>query len=337
VEYGRRRLAWAAGAAGITGLGLVAWARASGVSVRAKLVNDVALPLSGMKRKARDAAGMRRQIARHRLVEPARPSARLRRKFAVSEEVWSGAEVFTIRPRVAGTDRTILYLHGGAWVFDVLAAHWRIVEALVDRTGARLVLPRYPLAPECTWRDTYAFLDSILRQRFATQRDRLTLAGDSAGGCLALGIVQRLLKRGEALPAGLLMFSPALDLTFSDPRVHAIEPRDPMLAVAGCREAGRLWAADTPPADPLVSPLFGNLDQLPPVTIFTGTRDLLHPDALRLRERLAQAERQVAFFCYREMCHVFVGAPIPEARQALDEAGAFIRTCTPERSGIGRA
>ena len=313
-------------------LGLVIRARSSGVSLRAALINDVLLPLSGMKRKARDARALPRQIARHRWVEPARPSARLRRRLIVDAKVLDGAEVFTIQPRGASSGTTILYLHGGAWVFDVLAPHWWIVDALIARTGARVILPRYPLAPEWTWRETYAFLDRLLGGELATDRERLIVAGDSAGGCLSVGLSQRLHARGEKCPAGLLLFSPALDLTFADPQVRALAPHDPMLAVAGCRAAARLWAAETPLTDPRISPLFGKLDGLPPVTIFTGTRDLLHPDSLRLHQGLTRAGKAVALHCYRGMCHVFVGAPIPEAERALDEAGAFVRDCVAAAS-----
>jgi acetyl esterase/lipase len=333
VAKNAERAAWAAVATGIVSLGLFAWSRTSGVSVRARLINDVVLPLSGMKRRARDGHDLRRQIALHRRVEPARPSASLRRKFAIDTFMVDGVEVFEVRPRVGGSDATILYLHGGAWVFDVLAPHWWIVEALIDRVGARVVVPRYPLAPESTWRDTYAFLDRLLDSHLITERERLIIAGDSAGGCLSVGMAQRLRARGGALPAGLLLFSPALDLTFSDPRVLAIEPHDPMLAVPGCRAAGRLWAAGTPLDDPRVSPLYGPLDDLPPVAIFTGTRDLLHPDATRLHERLARARTSVALHSYKDLCHVFVAAPIPEATRALDQAGLFIRDClSPDRA-----
>lgn len=333
MSKGADRAAWAAAVTGIVSLGLMAWSRASGVSVRARLINDVVLPLSGMKRKARDGRDLRRQIARHRRVEPAWPSARLRRKLAIDTITVDGVQVFLVRPRDGESDATILYLHGGAWVFDVLAPHWWIVEALIDRTGARIVLPRYPLAPESTWHETYAFLDRLLDEHLTAERDRLIVAGDSAGGCLAVGMAQRLSARGAALPAGLLLFSPALDLTFSDPRVRAIEPRDPMLAVAGCRAAGRLWSGGTPLDDPRVSPLHGPIDGLPPVAIFTGTRDLLHPDATRCHERLVSAGKPAALHTYRDMCHVFVAAPIPEAARALDQAALFVRSClSPERA-----
>jgi monoterpene epsilon-lactone hydrolase len=331
VAKGAERAVRAAVATGIVSLGLMAWSRQFGVSIRARLINDVVLPLSGMKRRARHGGDLRRQIARHRRVEPAEPSARMRRKFAIDTITIDGVQVFLVRPRVGGSEATILYLHGGAWVFDVLAPHWWIVEALIDRTGAQIVLPRYPLAPEDTWRETYAFVDRLLDTHLTKARDRLIVAGDSAGGCLSVGIAQRLSARGAALPAGLLLFSPALDLTFSDPRVLAIEPRDPMLAVAGCRAAGRLWAAGTPLDDPRVSPLYGPLDGLPPVAIFTGTRDLLHPDATRLHERLTRAGKSVALHGYKDLCHVFVAAPIPEAARALDEAGLFIRRCLSPR------
>ena len=324
---GRSRAAWAATATGLAGLGLVAWSRAAGVSVRACLINDVLLPLSGMKRRARDGSDLPRQIARHRRVEPARPSARLRRTLAIDTLAVDGVPVFVVEPRGGGSDATILYLHGGAWVFDLLAPHWRIVEALIERTGARIVLPRYPLAPEATWRDTYAFLERLPETPLIARRDRLIVAGDSAGGCLAVGLAQRLRARGAVLPAGLLLFSPALDLTFSDPDVRARERRDPMLAIAGCRAAARLWAAGTPLDDPRISPLFGPLDGLPPAAVFTGTRDLLHADALRLQERLLRAGSPVRLHSYPGQCHVFVGAPTPEARRALDQAGAFIRAC----------
>ncbi|SHI41507.1 Acetyl esterase/lipase [Roseomonas rosea] len=256
---------------------------------------------------------------------PAQPGRARERRLLITRESFGGYGVFTVAPRQGATRHHILYLHGGAYVFDLLHVHWRVVDALVARTGATVTIPLYPLAPRYEARDTLGMVHPLftaLAARYGAEN--ITVAGDSAGGGMALALAQIIRDAGEALPAGLVMFSPWLDVATDHPRLLEIEHRDPMLASPAARLAGQWYARDLPPDDPRVSPLYGSLAGLPPMIVFTGTRDMLNADARRLRETAEEAGANLLFREYDGLFHVWICLPVPEARQALDEAAAFI-------------
>ena len=126
-------------------------------------------------------------------------------------------------------------------------------------------------------------------------------------------------------PKALILFSPALDLSGSGPDQPALERRDPALSLRMLAQIGPMWLKGLSPEDPRVSPLFADQDNLPPTILFTGDREILHSDALRLKAQ----NPSVIHRSYPEMMHVFPVSPLREARQALDEAAAFIRQHWP--------
>jgi len=293
-------------------------------SAKAWLVESL-LPLTGMKRAFRDEETLRRDVARRRKVEPALPPSRLRRRFRVEEGTVAGMRVFTVAPRTDRAGPVVLYLHGGAYVRDVMGPQWSFVERLAAQTGATIAAPRYPLAPEHSWRDAFARLMPLyerLSEHFGP--GRLTLLGDSASGGLALALAQRLRDRARPLPARLVLLAPWLDVTLSDSAQGELARRDPMLDIPGLRAAGRWWAGDLDPRDPIVSPLFGDLDDLPPIALFTGTDDLVHPDARRLRDKASASGADLAYHEYPGMFHVWPLADIPEGNEAIARMAAFI-------------
>lgn len=128
--------------------------------------------------------------------------------------------------------------------------------------------------------------------------------------------------RDEGLPQpkALVLFSPTLDLSGSGPDQTALERRDPALSLRLLKVIGPMWLHGLSPKDPRVSPLFASQENLPPIILFTGDREILHSDGLRLKQR----NPSVAHRGYPEMMHVFPVSPLREAQQALDEAAAFI-------------
>jgi triacylglycerol lipase len=112
--------------------------------------------------------------------------------------------------------------------------------------------------------------------------DNVILYGDSAGGAMALAVAQLLVGRNEPAPSHMVLISPWLDVTMSNPVIASID--DPVLRMASLRKAGRQWAGDLPPTDPLVSPVYGSLAGLPPTAVYCGSLDLLAADVLRLQE-----------------------------------------------------
>ncbi|MGY1738140.1 alpha/beta hydrolase fold domain-containing protein [Geodermatophilus sp. SYSU D00684] len=260
--------------------------------------------------------------ARQRMADPGAPARlpdALRRRHEVATRLVESREVHTVAPRGGGSGRVAVYLHGGAYVAGMAPQHWALVGRLAD-AGVRVVVPDYGLAPRCTYRDAYRLLDAVYRGL----GDDVVLAGDSAGGGLALGFAQTLLGTGLPQPRRLALIAPWLDLALTGPGVADAEARDPWLSSAGLAETGRAWAGGDDPADPRLSPVHGPLAGLPPVRVWIGTRDLLHPDVVRLRDRAAAAGAQVDVTVRPGAVHVYPLTPTPEGRAGTREVVAAV-------------
>jgi len=141
---------------------------------------------------------------------------------------------------------------------------------------------------------------------------------------MAAALAQQIRDAGEALPARLVLLSPWMDVTMTDPGQRAIEPDDPFLSIAPARMTGEWYAAGLALDDPRVSPIHGAMAGLPPMMVLTGTRDLLNADAHRLRDKAAAEGVALTFVEAPAMIHVWMLMPIPEARRALDRIAGFI-------------
>ena len=284
------------------------------------------LPLTGAKRDCSSEEAIREAVARERRRGPALPSLGMRRRLSVQEQMLHGSRVFTIAPREGLKSCHVLYLHGGSYVFEISAPHWRLIEKLIVRLACTVTVPLYPLAPEHTWRDVFASVtplyEALVEKAGAAN---LTIMGDSAGGGLALALAQEFQDRRLPSPARLVMISPGLDFTFSDPLQPELSKIDRMLDIPGPRAAGRWYAGDLPPTDRRISPLYGSLGGLPPMALFMGTHDLLLTDARRLKVKAEQEGASLAYFEYEGMIHVWPAAPVPEAELALDQMAEFIK------------
>ncbi|MGK7221610.1 alpha/beta hydrolase fold domain-containing protein [Kocuria flava] len=250
---------------------------------------------------------------------PARVPRDLRRTHAVERTEVAGRPVLRLTPR-AGADGThLVYLHGGAFVNPLLPAHWWIVRELVRGTGTIVTVPLYRLAPEGDADEGYDFLTAAwagLAEDPGARR--IVLAGDSAGGNLAIGLAMALRDAGRRGPDHVVAFSPALDLTASHPAVRELDPHDPMLAVDEVQPLCAAWAGDRALTDPVVSPLYGRVEDLPPVHVVQGGLDILTADALEFARRLAAAGNPGRLIYEPGAFHVYVGAWwTPEARRAL--------------------
>jgi triacylglycerol lipase len=113
--------------------------------------------------------------------------------------------------------------------------------------------------------------------------DEVSVYGDSAGGGMALAIAQLLVSRGTPTPSRMVLISPWLDVTMTNPAIASID--DPILRTASLRTAGQRWAGDLSPTDPLVSPLYGSLAGLPPTAVYCGNMDLLAADVVQLQDQ----------------------------------------------------
>ena len=146
---------------------------------------------------------------------------------------------------------------------------------MARNTGATVIVPIYPLVPQGTAGTVVpAMADLISSQIDQHGAENVSVYGDSAGGAIALAAVQELVRRGDPVPSHMVLISPALDLTFSNPAIQFVD--DPVLSglLPTLHKNAQLWAGDLDLTDPLVSPLFGSLAGLPPTAVYSGSLEI---------------------------------------------------------------
>jgi acetyl esterase/lipase len=228
----------------------------------------------------------------------------------------------------------VLYLHGGAYCVGSPATHRSITTRLAQLTGTSVFAADYRLAPEHPFPaaidDAVAAYRGMLATGFAP--GALAIAGDSAGGGLAVATALRLRDLGQPLPAALVLFSPWVDLGAPD---RGPEPAgEVMVSLPWVNECALAYLNGRNSSDPLASPVHGDLRGLPPTLVQVGQDEVLLQDSRRLRQALDAAGVQVSLQEYPRRWHVFQtnAGVLADADRALGSAAAFI--CSSMKSAI---
>ncbi|MGW3997774.1 alpha/beta hydrolase [Amycolatopsis sp. NPDC004772] len=292
------------------------------VSVQAK-VRMAVLRASGQKRFYDNVSALHHRLPRHQTPSMARPPRKVRRRVDLEQHDVHGFPCYTFRPRTGqACDLHVLHLHGGGYVEQVEKHHWRYAAGLVARLDCAVTLPVYPLVPH---HDHTATIPMVQAAYDGIDAERVVVSGDSAGGALALAIAQNLRAHGRPQPERLVLYSPWLDVLLEDPVSELLDETDPMLGIAGLREAGRMYAEGTDPRDPLVSPIHADPTGLAPITLFIGTRDVLLPDARRFADRARDAGIELDYREYPGMFHNWLMQAIPEGVEAMNHVERLLR------------
>jgi acetyl esterase/lipase len=229
----------------------------------------------------------------------------------------------------ADTSATLLYLHGGAYVLGSPASH-RVLAGAFCRLGFRVFLPDYRLAPEHPFPAALDDAEAVYRGLVGEGVDprSLVVAGESAGGGLALSLLVRLRDSGGPLPPAAALFSPWTDLAISGTSIETNNRSEGMFFNTNLRPMAELYLGGADPRTPLASPLYADLHGLPPLLVHVGERELLLDDAVRLVERAREAGVEVAFKRWPVVPHGWqlLQRVVPEAAQSVAEAAAFLHT-----------
>ena len=232
-----------------------------------------------------------------------------------------------VRPE-RGHDRrhVILYCHGGGYTSGNLGYARILAAKLAGVTGYEVLAFEYRLAPEHTYpaplEDAMKAWDHLMHLGYGA-RD-VVVAGDSAGGNLALVLTMLLREAGRLLPRRLVLLSPWTDMTASGKSYQEHRDDDPMLTMDYIRAVRGVYAPGQDLSSPRLSPLFGDLRRFPPVLIQAGTNEILLSDSVRLRDRLVQAGTPCRLEVWPDMWHVFQMFPIKKAAQAMEHIGRFL-------------
>lgn len=227
----------------------------------------------------------------------------------------------------------LLYLHGGGFVLGSLRSHRHLVAQLAAKSGQRALFVQYRLAPEhpfpAACEDALAVYRSLLAA--GHDPDLITLAGDSAGGCLALVLLQDIARAGLPMPRAAALISPITDLTGSSASLLENRWRDPILPLSWGRRAVAAYLAGQDAANPRLSPLFGDLSGLPPVFVQVCESEILRDDGQRLVAAITDAGGQAALRIWRDVPHVWhlMCGRVPEADAGVDEVAAFLSGADP--------
>ncbi|MFJ6779102.1 alpha/beta hydrolase fold domain-containing protein [Streptomyces yangpuensis] len=296
-------------------------------SLRSRALS-VAMAVVGRRRRSASAQAVRDRVAAAaRRPASHLPPRRLGRVADISRTFVGAWPVYDVSPLGVEPSAQVLYVHGGDYVGELERRHWELVRTLVTRARARVVVPAYVLAPRGTADRTVPVATDLLSGLIAGGGDGGTvLIGDSAGAGLALAAAQRLRDRDGEQPSRIVLLSPWLDVTMSHPDQAVIEAADPVLSRAGLLEAGRLYAGTLAVEDPLVSPLRGTFGGLAPLTVFSGTRDLLATDGRELVRRARAEGVEVEFHEAAGLPHGYPLLPVPEGRAARDRIVELVRS-----------
>lgn len=243
--------------------------------------------------------------------------------------VLGGRAALSVRSRrVEDRAARLLYLHGGGQVAGSPRTHVALMSWLARDARVEVIAPEFRLAPEhpcpAGLEDAEAAWNALIAQ--GTPPEKIVLAGDSAGGGLALALLSRLCASGTP-PAGLVAFSPWVDLTGASPSIKQNARRDAMLVAERVPEVASYYLGGKAASDPEASPIFAQFPGCPPVLLHCSESEILRDDSLRMADHLRGFGAEVTVQSWPDAPHVwhmFVGY-VPEARAALRAAGQVVR------------
>ena len=221
----------------------------------------------------------------------------------------------------------ILYVHGGGYISGGLGYSRILAAKMAVATGFTTFSFEYRLAPEHPYpaqlTDAMSVWDYLTAERY--RPDHILLAGDSAGGNMALCMVQKMKTESRELPGNILLFSPWTDMTGTAASYETNKETDPILTREYITDAAKAYIAGAgEPEEPRFSPLYGDFSDFPPVLIMAGKNEILLDDSIRLKERIESVGGKVRLDIEEKGWHVYQQMPIRIADRAMKRLSAYV-------------
>jgi acetyl esterase/lipase len=253
---------------------------------------------------------------------PTAPGARVHTTDGPARGIW-------VRPDEVRSENALLFVHGGGYGLGRAAAYVGLVSHLALHAAVPAFVLDYPLAPEAKLPEALDVAVDTL-SRLCGEHRAVVVAGDSAGGGLALAAITQGCRQGLDVAAAAV-FSPWTDLSLSGASIRDNAIGDPLLDPAYLRASAASYLGSADPADPRGSPLFGVTTGLPPLLIQVGSDEILLDDSRRYASAAAEAGGAVRLEIWQGMHHVFQMniSQLASARRALERAGQFLANHLP--------
>ena len=250
----------------------------------------------------------------------AKPTKSLLANTHFSSSFDFGFELNEITPK-SDFSKVIIYLHGGGFVNAIATQHWQIIEELSVKSNAKVLVPRYGLAPDHDVNDALEFISKVFESA-KTFGKPIVLVGDSAGGGLAVSATVHLDLKDQV--EKLVLISPWLDSDFSNPELPGVLEHDPWLIPESLRRIAAIWSGEDNHQDPKVAPVRADLAGLPKTLMFMGTWDVLLFDARWFYEKTRAAGVEIEYVELEKALHVYPILPTPEGKKAREQIVEFL-------------
>ena len=223
----------------------------------------------------------------------------------IETQEFQSRKVFIVYPKDTKTDLTIMYFHGGSYMAEATKEHWDFIQKLAIDTNSTVIMPDYPLAPKANYKDVFDFAVPFYKETIANiDTNQLILMGDSAGGGLALGLMEKISNEDIKIPNKIMLISPWLDTRLTNPDIDEVQKRDKQLNKETLKLAGIAYSLSDD--NYLVNPIDGDLSKLKNITIFTGKDDILNPDVYVLKNKALEQGIEIEVKDYDNANHIWV-------------------------------
>ena len=217
------------------------------------------------------------------------------------------------------SDKLLIFIHGGAFISGPAQHHWDSIEEIVKHTDQTVWMCDYPKAPENKIVEISENIDAVYEKALAIyQAEQITLIGDSVGATLIIALIQRLVLKNNELPRKIVLVSPVMDATLSNPKIDEVDKIDPMLSKAGVSSAKKMCVENNDFNNPMISPINGSFDNFPETILFLATNDITYPDQQLAVQKMIEANTTIEVIEGEKMPHIWPFLPIMrEAKTAL--------------------
>lgn len=252
--------------------------------------------------------------------DPAPITKAVKKSCNIKEESFRGRKLWTLSPKEGSSQTTIFYIHGGGYVFNMAAVQWNYLAKVVTETKTTIMVTNYPLAPQSNVEEAFTYLHDLYKTFLDRNKGKeILFLGDSAGAGLAISFAQYLNEVDLPQPKKIILSSPWLDVSMTNPDIKNVIPKDRVLEITSLQKAGKMWAGKLDTKDPKVSPIYGRFDNIAKISMFMGTAEIFVSDARKLVEKLQAKKVPIDYYEYPKMFHCWLLAPMPEGKVALKQ------------------
>ncbi len=222
--------------------------------------------------------------------------------------------------RNEAANRLLIFIHGGAFISGPAQHHWDTIKTIANQTNYTIWMCDYPKAPEAKISQMAANMDALYNAALETyEADQISVIGDSVGGTLVASLMQRLIKTNRKLPHKIILVSPVMDATLSNPEIERVDKIDPILSKKGILSAKKMCSENGDLKSTLMSPLNGCFEKFPPTILFLAENDIMYPDQRLAVKKFLEAKVDFEVIEGKNMPHIWPYLPVmKEAKVALN-------------------